>query len=599
MKKGCFFALLLFAVLGSAVTAQTPAKPEPKAEMPQLVADVGGEKILEKDLAEECLRQFGAEELKDVIKKYLILAECKRLKIEITQGEINDEVARMAKTFGFTTEEWLDLLDKERGITNEQYMADIIWPILAIKKIGGPRLNVSEAEIQKEFDARFGPAVQARQIVLSSRAKAEQVLAEVQANPEAFASIAKNRSEDPASRPFGGMLQPIRRHTVDPSIEQVVFALKPGQVSPIIEWPVGVFIIYRCEQHLVPPNVDIAKVREQLIVKIRDLKVRTVAEEVFTELQKRAKIDVIFGDPARSAQFPGAAAMVNDQTIGREYLSSRCTRQYGKTVLSEMIAKKIIEIDCRRQNITITEADVDTEIREMAMQHVPLKADGQPNIELWLQIATQNYKTPLDVYRSNTVWPMVALKRLTRTMVQVTEDDIQRSFEANFGPKVKCLAIILDAKDQRRALDVWELANRNRTEANFGDLSQKYSLDAEIRNTRGVIPAIGKHGGQPRLEAEAFNLQPGEISQIVQVDDCLVILYCLGVEQPTITDINEVRPELVVDIFEKKQKLIIERYYQELEARTAVDNYLIGESRNPEVENLLRKEATPVPPTRR
>ena len=590
MKNGRLFTfpLLVSLVLCGAVVAQNASASN--ANAPKVVADVGGEKILEADLAEECLRQHGTEELKDVIKKYLIQLECQRLKITVTQQEVNNEVARMAGTFKFSTEEWLELLEKERGITKEQYMADIIWPILAINKIGGAKLNVSEEEIQKEFNARFGPAVQVRQILLHSRAEAERVLAEVRANPEAFASIAKNRSQDPASKPYGGLLQPIRRHTVHSSLEQVVFALNPGEVSPIVEHPVGCFFIYRCEQHLQPQNIDIAKVREQLVMKARDVKIRAVAEEVFTDLQHRATINVVFGNPEKSAQFPGVAAVVNGQTISRDSLASRCLKLYGKTVLNEMISKKIIDIDCRKQGVTITEADLDAEIREMAMLHTPLKPDGQPNIELYLRIATQDFKTSLDVHRGYTVWPMLALKRLSRNMIQITEDDLRKSFEANFGAKVRCLAIVLDARDQRRALDVWELANRHRTQENFGDLAEKYSADPETRVGRGVVPPIARHCGQLKLEQEAFSLKPGEISQIVQVDDSLVILYCLGIEPPAITDINEVRQDLITDIFSKKEKLAIAQYYEGLLAQTAVDNYLTGESRNPGVEQALQQE---------
>ena len=600
MKNGRFFALPLLVALCGVAFAQdsltgTPRKSDPNVELPKAVADVCGEKILEKELAEECLRQHGVEELKDVIKKYLIQLECKRLNITISQKEVNDEVASMAKTFKFSTEEWLNLLEKERGISAEQYMQDIIWPILAIKKIAGPKLNVSEEEIQKEYDSRFGPAVQVRQIVLNSRTEAERVLTEIQANPEAFAVIAKNRSKDPASQPYGGLLQPIRRHTVHSSIEQIVFALKPGDVSQIVEWPVGQFMIFRCEQHLGPQHVDIARVREQLIMKINDTIIRTVAEEIFTDLQQRAKIDVVFGDSAKSAQFPGVAAFVNGQTISREYLASRCVRQHGKTVLSEMISKKIVEIGCRKQSVTITEADIDAEIREMAMRHVPLKADGQPNVDVWLRITTQDFKTPLDVYRSNTIWPMLALKRLSRHMIKITEEMIRRSYEANFGAKVRCLAITLDGKDQRRALEVWELANRNRTPENFGDLAEKYSSDAETRVARGVFPPIARHCGQPELEKHVFGteqragLQPGEISEIVQVEDSLMILFCLGIEPPSGVSIDEVRQDLIADLFEKLEKRAIAQCYQKMEAETAVDNYLTGESRNPQVERALKE----------
>ncbi len=599
MKKGCFSIVLLLLIswaVGTSAIAQKsePPKAEPTVEM-KVAADVAGEKIMERDLGEECLKLHGAEELKDIVKKFLIQLECKRLNITITQQEVNEEIERMAKTFKFSTKDWLELLEKERGVTPEQYMSDIIWPILAIGKIGGARMQVSDAEIQREYDKRFGPAVQVRQILLYSRADAEKVLAEVQANPDSFATVAKHKSQDPASQPYGGLLQPIRRHLLPPNVDQTVFALKPGEISPVVELSIGQFLIFRCEQHLAPQNVDIAKVRDQLATKVKDVKTREIAEEVFSTLQSQAKIDIVFGDSAKMSQYPGVAAIVNGQTISLEYLQGRCFKQYAKTVLSEMISKKIIDIACRKAEppIVLTDADIDNEIREMAMLHVPLRQDGSPNVELWLKLALQDGKTPYHVYRSNTIAPMLALKRLTRNIAQVTEEDLQRSFEANYGPKVRCLAIALDGKDQRRALEVWELANRNRTAENFGDLAEKYSSETETRVGRGTIPPIGKHCGQPRLEEEAFSLKPGEISQIIQVDESLVILFCLGIEQPTITDINDVKQELVADIFTKKQKLAIAKYFEKLQANTAVDNYLTGESRNPEVEEAMQKEASP------
>jgi parvulin-like peptidyl-prolyl isomerase len=558
--------------------------------IPEVVAEVNGDKIMKTDLANECLRLHGSEELKDLVKKFLIQIECSRLNITVTQQEINNEVERMAKAFKFSTEEWLDLLEKERGMTPEAYMEDIIQPILAIGKLAGSRMTVTEEEIQREMNARYGPAVQVRQIVLGSRKDAEKVWADLNANPESFPSIAKNRSLDPASQPYGGLIHPIRQGSTNPEVEKIVFTLKPGEISPIVEWPAEQFLIFRCEQHLQPQNIDKTKVREQLITKIRDTKTRLAAEEVFRDLQNRARIELVFGNPSRMAQLPGVAAIVNNQNISQKYLAEICLKRYGKAVLNDMISKLIVEQACRKQNIVITETDIDREIREMAIKYLPLRQDGSPNIERWMKMKTEESRMSPNVYRTNTVWPVLALKRLSRPLVQVTEEDIQRGFESNFGKKVRCLAIVFDPKDQRRAQEVWEMANRNKTPEYFAQLAEKYSMDPESRIAKGVIPPISRYCGQPVLENEAFGLLPNELSQLIQVDENWVILYCLGHEQPSITDINEVKADLVADIFEKKQNIAIAKYYENLFNQAAIDNYLTKESRNPEIEKAMRGE---------
>lgn len=567
---------------------------EVKVELPELVAEVNGERIMKPELADECLRIHGETELADQVKKFLIKLECEKAGVIVTEQEINEEIVRMAKTFKFSSEEWLNLLSEERNISAEAYKSDILWPLLSIRKLAGSRLHVSEEEIQKEYDAQFGPAVKLRQIVLKSRADAEKIHAEVKANPESFPSVAKNQSLDPTSQAHGGLIQPLRLNTVNPAIEKAVFALKPMEISPIIEWPAGVFIIFRCDEHLQPQNVDRERVRDQLVMGIRDAKTRVISEEIFLELQRNAQIDAIFGNPVRMAQSPGVAALVNGRPITMAFLADVCLNRYGKEVLSDLICRRIVEQACRRQNIVITDADIDGEIREMAIKYVPLLPDGSPNVQLWMSRATRENRMSPQVYRTNTIWPVLALKRLSRPMVQVKEEDIQRSFEANFGKKIRCLAIAFGPNDQRRAQEVWAMANQRRTPENFGDLADKYSVDAESRLARGLIPSIGRYCGQPKLEEEAFKLLPNEISQIVQVDDHLVILYCLGYEEPTITDINEVKADIVADIFEKKQKAAVTAYYDVLYKNAAFDNYLTGESRNPQVEKAMQEAGSTI-----
>ena len=589
--------LLTYLAIGCAAFGQTANAPIQRVETQTIVAEVNGDRISQNSLAAECLLLHGESELGELINKTLIRQECERQNLTITADEINDEILRMARTFGLDSEQWLRVLEQRRGISPEQFRQDTIWQILALEKIAGPRLNPTDTELAEAYEAEFGVAVQTRWIVLGTKADAEAIHAELKQHPETFARVAQNKSIDASTKPFGGMLSPIRRHTMRADIENMLFSLQPGQVSPITEdapFP-GQFSIYLCEGFLQPFAVDDAIVesrRRQLFFHLRGEKRQQIAGEIFKELRDKAQVKVIFGNPELYSQYPGVAAFLNGRAINMQELADICVAKHGKDALNDMISRLLVEQACRPENIRISEQDIDNEIREMAFKHLPILPNGEPNVELWLRRALDETRLSFPMYRKNVVVPMLSLKRLTLKYVQVTEDDILRSYEANFGQKVRCLAIFFRAQDHRRATEVWNKANAHRTETNFGDLAAEYSFDPESRLGRGVIPAIARHSGHPVLEKAAFALKPAELSQIIQVDDHLVILFCVGYTDALAVKIDEVRVDLIADIFEKKQQLIISRYFERLYAQAAWHNFLTGESQNPTLQNATPEGTT-------
>ena len=143
--------------------AQAPA-PEAPASGPQakVVALVNGETLSREDLATECLRHYGQQVLESVCNKYLIILECQRQNVSVTQEEVNAEIERMAKRFKLPVDNWLKMLKQERGINARQYANDIIWPTLALRKLAGERLAITPEEVRAEFDTVYGPAVKGR-----------------------------------------------------------------------------------------------------------------------------------------------------------------------------------------------------------------------------------------------------------------------------------------------------------------------------------------------------------------------------------------------------------------------------------------------------
>ena len=77
-----------------------------------------------------------------------------------------------------------------------------------------------------------------------ARARAEELLAEVRKSPNSFAELAKKNSADTGSAPQGGDLDwSARGGMVSKALEDAVFALKPGEIGPLVESEFGYHIV--------------------------------------------------------------------------------------------------------------------------------------------------------------------------------------------------------------------------------------------------------------------------------------------------------------------------------------------------------------------
>ena len=88
-----------------------------------------------------------------------------------------------------------------------------------------------------------------------------------------------------------------------------------------------------------------------------------------------------------------------------------------------------------------------------------------------------------------------------------------------------------------------------------------------------------KHGGQPNLEKAAFDLKPGDISGIIDINGQFVILKSQGLTTPVVLDFNAVKGELYKDILEKKQRIAMDRHLSTMVADAQISNFLTNKQR--------------------
>jgi parvulin-like peptidyl-prolyl isomerase len=554
---------------------------DPMERFPNVVALVNGKTISRDMLAKECMKRYGTVVLDNLMNKHLIKQACEAKGIRITQKDVNDEIARVANKVGLTTKLFLDALEEERDITPEQYASEIVWPMLALRALASDKINVTPEEVEQVIQGEYGPRVLVRMIAVSSQTKAEQIHQAAMAAPETFRRLAKEHSEDPASASVEGLLPQIRHNPEPDQLENIAFQLQPNEISPVFQ--VGeMHIMLQCVRHVPgsPPNPQaLPMIRAGISERIRDQRLGAAADSIFAELQKTSEVVTILGNAEYEKKYPGVAGYINRRPVPLTLLAAECTSRHGREILRGEISRVLLKNALQNSGKTVEQADIDAEIARAAEAAGYIRPDGQADMDSWLKSVEQEEGATIELYVSDAVWPSVALKKLVEDSVVITQEDLQKGFENNYGPKAEVLAIILSS--QRAAQDVFrqarEAVERGGEDA-FGELAGQYSVEPVSRSNFGKIPAIRRHSGRPELEEEAFSLLPGEISAVVAWGKQYAILYKQGETKPLIEDFEAVREELTREIRERKLRFEMSRYLERLLEEAQIDNFLEGET---------------------
>jgi foldase protein PrsA len=278
----------------TAGTARVGASPLPQAGEP--LARVNNQNITWEVVAAECMETHAEEVLENLINRQLIHQECQANGIEVTGDDITREVGEIARKFNVPVETWYQLLQNERKITPKQYHRDVIWPMLALKKLAGANVEITEAEVQRAFTRDYGPRADVRMIMIDGNVRqAAMVWEKVKAKPEDFARIASEYSADPNSKALGGQVPPIRRYgsvpnTPEAKVEEQAFQMQPGEISSVIEIGSNKYVIMRCEKQTEPIVTDISVVRKELMERLQEEKMQEAVGQVFAGIKAKAQI---------------------------------------------------------------------------------------------------------------------------------------------------------------------------------------------------------------------------------------------------------------------------------------------------------------------
>jgi peptidyl-prolyl cis-trans isomerase SurA len=313
MKHLIIVAALTPIVLGAQVPATATRPIPPSLPIDRVIAIVGDQPVLWTDVLTAINQRraqglqlptdsagqqaLARQVLSELVDEEILVQKAKELKLEVTDADVTAAADRQIKSVRaqFKSDEEYRAELRNAGLgTAEEYRKSLIEQyrrqqlqqkaFAELRKRAKP-VNVTEEDVTAAFEKsraalqRRPATVTFRQIIVApkasapakakAKARADSLLLEIKKGGD-FEQIAKRESMDPGTKQLGGDLGWNRRGSgLVPEFEMMMFALRPGEVSPVIETAFGYHIIrvdrvqsaeVKARHILIAPVIDSADV---------------------------------------------------------------------------------------------------------------------------------------------------------------------------------------------------------------------------------------------------------------------------------------------------------------------------------------------------
>ena len=253
-------------------------------------------------------KKLKREALDELIDREVLWQEAQRRGAKVGDEEVDAALKQFRATFKSEDAYRRKL---ERAGFDEKGYREYVRQELAINRMI-PSLvetpKVSEEEIEQFYrdnPKRFvrADSARARHILVkvdkdadaaakaAALKRAQDLLADARAGKD-FADLAQRYSEDSATRGSGGDLGTFGRGAMVKPFEDAAFALKPGQISEVVETPFGYHVI-KLEEYQPAGQVPLAEVKDRVRDFLAYGKRQDAIKAEVTKLRALAKIEVL------------------------------------------------------------------------------------------------------------------------------------------------------------------------------------------------------------------------------------------------------------------------------------------------------------------
>lgn len=304
----------VFGITADRASAQLPgtppATPVPTADKRVVAYIYGSHPVTREELGEFLIARGGAEKLELLVNKKIIEVEAARRNVTVTVTEVEAGLNEDLKGLGVGKDDFVKHVLPRYGKTLYEWTEDVIKPRLLLNKMCRDRIKITDDDLRKAFENRYGEKRQAKLICWNKNDKqaALKQWEEARKGDVEFDRIARTQP-DPSLASSCGLVAPVGRFAYaeiegqNDAVEKALFNLKVGEMSQLFDTPAGVMCVKLVA--ILPPDttITIDKVRANLERDLFEAKMNVEIPKYFTELKKIAQPNLLLKGPPTQKEF--------------------------------------------------------------------------------------------------------------------------------------------------------------------------------------------------------------------------------------------------------------------------------------------------------
>jgi parvulin-like peptidyl-prolyl isomerase len=263
-------------------------------------------------------------------------------------------------------------------------------------------------------------------------------------------------------------------------------------------------------------------------------------------------------------------ATVNGLPITRQELADELIQRKGRAQLELLINKRIIQHAAQQAGVTVTEQEVEEDLRKVMRSALcSTAADFEKTV-------LRQRGTTLIEYKEDVIRPGLLMNKLAGKRVEVTGEDLQRAFASAFGEKVDVCVIVQDNQG-----DAFRIHSEVNGKPEVFRRFARQQPDRGLAATGGKIKPIARFSSNDLIEKRAFELRDGEISEVLETagKQYVILLRERLIPADTAKSLEDpkVREALTEEVREAKLKTEMPKLFKELREKANVQNYLANQ----------------------
>lgn len=257
-------------------------------------------------------------------------------------------------------------------------------------------------------------------------------------------------------------------------------------------------------------------------------------------------------------------AKVGDASISEDELQQTLLDQYGADALDVLITNKLIELEADKQEITVSDEEVEEELATLAESY---------GGETALEEAVVASGSTMDDVREDII-NYIKTEKLLEPRIEITDEELQTYFDENkdtFATTEQVQASHILVADEATANEVKSKLDAGE---DFSELAKEYSTDTTTAESGGDLGYFSSGDMVAEFEEVAFALGVNEISTPVKTEYGYHIIKVVDHQEAKEANFEDSKEEIKNTLMNEKMSTEYTVWLEELKEEYEITNNL-------------------------